>query len=357
MFSWRKSRNIRYQYFKVVLPGMSKVLLATLDYPPQQGGVARYLHALKQTFPGEVDVLHWRKTPSKLEMWRDLTSGSGGYDSIWVSHILPVGTMAYLARFVTRRPYVIFLHGMDFDLARRSIWKRFITRRILRSAKRVVTNSYALAREVQAFVRIAEPLVVHPSVADVFVRASQASPMVSNRNTVTLLTVSRLVERKGHIKVLEAIRDIPNVQYIIVGDGPYYGKIFYRIKDLGLEHCVRMIRNATDEELPQIYQSADIFIMPTSKTEIDREGFGIVYLEAQLFGLPVVASNHPGVDEAVLDKVTGLLIDKDRASLQDAVNRLAYDLELRTRMGSFGRDFVLAGFTREKQFIKLRELL
>ena len=292
-----------------------------------------------------------------MQLFQELTSCSGGYESIWVNHILPVGTTAYLSKFVTRKPYVVFLHGMDFDLARRNTWKRFLTRRILKGAKRVVTNSYALAREVQAFVRIQEPIVVHPSVADVFVRASHATPLVSNQSTITLLTVSRLVERKGHIKVLEAIRDIPNVQYIIVGDGPYYGKIFYRIKDLQLETRVRIIRSASDEELPRIYQSADIFVMPTEKREFDREGFGIVYLEAQLFGLPVIASDHPGIDEAIVDKVTGFLIEEDQLTLRKAIIRLVNDRKLRERMGSFGRDYVLAGFTREKQFSKLKELL
>ncbi|MFH1767103.1 MAG: glycosyltransferase family 4 protein [Patescibacteria group bacterium] len=336
---------------------MSKVLLTTLDFPPQQGGVARYLWALKQTFQDEVDVLYWRKTPSKWEMWRDLTSGSAGYESIWVSHILPVGTMAYLAKFVTQKPYVIFLHGMDFDLARRNRWKKFLTRRILKGARRVVTNSQALAYEVQSFVNIIEPMVVHPCVVDYFVGASQATPLVADKTKVTLLTVSRLVERKGHIQVLEAIRNLPNVHYTIVGDGPYYGQIYFRIKDLGLEHRVRIIRNASDEELPRIYQSADIFVMPTIKTEIDREGFGIVYLEAQLFKLPVIASNHPGVNEAVLDKVSGFLIEEDIDTLREVIERLVNDSETRKRMGAVGRDFVLAGFTRDKQFPKLRELL
>lgn len=335
---------------------MSKVLLTTIDFPPNRGGVARYLWALSQELKDDVHVLHWRNNPGRLEMYRDLVQSTKGYQSIWISHVLPVGTLARIAKLITRRPYVIFLHGMDFDLARRDRRRRFLTKFILRGASRVVTNSQALASEVKAFAGINEPLVVYPVVAKQFVDASMQVHAQPNPHAVTLLTVSRLVERKGHIPVLETIRDMPNVHYTIVGDGPYYRKIFYRIKDLGLETRVRVIRDATDAQLPAIYQSSDIFVMPTHRTALDREGFGIVYLEAQLFGLPVIASNHPGVNEAVLHRQSGLLLN-DRSELKNAISALVNDEQARKRMGGVGRDYVLQNFTRDKQFSKLRELL
>lgn len=336
---------------------MSKVLLTTLDYPPKRGGVARYLWALSQELKEDVHVLNWRKMPGRLEMYKDLVQSTKGYQAVWVSHILPVGTMARLAKLITGRPYVVFLHGMDFDLARRDRWRRFLTRRILKGAKHIVTNSEALAREVQSFVSVKEPMVVYPCVPQVLLEASKRQYGQPNPHYITLLTVSRLVKRKGHIEVLEAIRDMPNVRYVIVGDGPNYGKIFYRIKDLQMENRVQIIRDADDQQLPKIYQSADIFVMPTHKTQFDREGFGIVYLEAQLFGLPVIASKHPGVDEAVLDKQTGMLVNEQEDELREAIQRLTVDAELRKRMGSAGREHVLSKFTREKQFSKLRALI
>lgn len=336
---------------------MNKVLLATVDFPPQQGGVARYLWALKQTLGDRVEVLYWPKPLGRSQMLRELWRAAKQCETIWVSHILPIGTMAWLIKLVGRKPYVVILHGMDFDLARRNWWKRFLARRILKNAQRVVANSHALAAEIQAFVRIREPLVVHPCIPDFLVQGSRRPAVVGNEDIVTLLTVSRLVERKGHLDVLRAVRDLPHVRYLIVGDGPYYRKIYYRIKDLELQDRVRIIKNVSDDELARMYQQADIFVMPTQKREFDREGFGIVYLEAQLFGLPVVAANHAGIDEAVLDKVTGFLINDQQVELKRVIEKLAGDRELRQRMGQFGRDFVLAGFTREKQFAKLHQLL
>ena len=97
--------------------------------------------------------------------------------------------------------------------------------------------------------------------------------------------------------------------------------------------------------------------MPTIKTPRDREGFGIVYLEAQLFGLPVVATKHPGVDEAIVDKGTGFLTIDHPDALKFALKQLIGDSDMRERMGKAGHEFVLGGFTRETQMRKLGALL
>lgn len=339
---------------------MPKILLPTVDYSPKRGGVARYLHAIKQTFPEDVEVLYWSTPIGRLDMLRELVQFGKDYEQIWVSHILPIGTLAYLAKKVTKTPYVIFLHGMDFDLARRNEWKRVLTKKILRGAKTVVTNSQALADEVAKFAGIKTPLVVYPSIADQFLQEALAFDVQKKKlhleGPVRLLTVSRLVSRKGHTKVLEAIQHLPNVEYWIAGEGAYEKNIRMRAKDLNLQDRVKMLGNVPDDQLAKLYEEADVFVMPTTKTSLDREGFGIVYLEAQLFGVPVIASNHPGVNEAVEDRVSGFLV-RDVASLRSSIKKLADDADLRRTMGQAGRDFVLNRFTREKQCEKLRKLI
>lgn len=339
---------------------MSKILLPTVDFPPQQGGVARYLGALKKSFPDEIQVVYWNTPLSRWEMFREVMTFGRDYSQIWTSHILPIGTMAYAAKLITKTPYVVFLHGMDFDLARRSRWKRMLTKRILRGARRVVTNSESLAQEVESFAGIMKPLVVYPTVADQFLRAGEAydpnKKELHEGGKVGVLTVSRLVQRKGHEKILKAIKKLPNVEYWIIGEGPQSPRIRMRIKDLDLEDRVHMLGQVDDRELLDYYRRADIFVMPTTKTPLDREGFGIVYLEAQLFGLPVIASDHPGVDEAVENHRGGILVN-DADSLRSAIRRLVDDPRLRREMGMKGRDYVLSRFTRQKQTEKLRELL
>lgn len=275
------------------------------------------------------------------------------YDTLWIHHILPIGTVAWQLRLLGGKPYTIFLHGMDFDLARRNVWKRWLARRILRNARHVVANSQALAREVATFAKIAEPLVVYPCVDDSLVAAAEAAYAISGQDRVRLLTVGRLVERKGHLKVLEAIKDSTRFDYTIVGDGPMRATLLTKIQEYGISSRVHVRTAVDDRDLPDVYRNADVFVMPSTKSVTDREGFGIVYLEAGLFGVPSIAVRQPGVDEAVIDGVTGWLIDDSVGALRNVLHMLA-DRPLRETFGRQARERVLENFTRDAQFASLR---
>ncbi len=340
---------------------MPRVLLLTIEPKTNQGGIARYIEAIAQTFPNEVIVEHLTSA-SYPAIFSAIWKRHLEINNVWVHNILPVGTVTWLTSFIGGHPYIIFLHGLDFDLARRNVWKRWLTRRILERATGIVTNSKALAAEVRQFVPLAsEPMVVYPVVSDEMLNASAAtSPLTPSMNggeVMTLLTVARLVERKGHLKVLQALAELPGVNYVIVGEGPMRSQIEAEIQRRELEDRVILSGNLEDTELAEVYRQADIFVMPTSKTEHDREGFGIAYLEAQLFGLPVVATRHPGVDEAIKDNETGMLVDDIPHALFEALRKLVSDPELRKKLGSQGPAFVRANFTRRAQMEKLRSCL
>lgn len=86
--------------------------------------------------------------------------------------------------------------------------------------------------------------------------------------------------------------------------------------------------------------------MPSRSSSDDVEGFGTVFLEAGIFGKPVVGTRTGGIPEAVLDEVTGLLVpDGDSHALAEALQRILSDEELRTRMGRNGRERVESQFT------------
>lgn len=334
---------------------MAKVLLPTIEAPDAVGGIARYLEAIRQTFQCEVRRVH--VTPSYKEIFLRIFWHPRKEKDIvitWINHLLPVGTVAWLWRYVSSKPYVIFLHGLDFDLARRNAWKRWLSKRILNNAKHIVANTQALADEIHTFAPHAvTPLVVYPVVSDVFVGAAQSTPKKAPSDKLVLLTVARLVNRKGHLKVLDALKHFENVNYIIAGDGPERPAIEQAIVDRHLQQRVTLITDADDHRLIEIYRSADIFVLPTTKSTTDREGFGIVYLEAQLFGLPVIATNHPGVDEAIKNAKTGLLIDDSPKALEEALQQLIDDTSLREKLGNNGPEWVQKNFTRQQQMSKL----
>jgi phosphatidylinositol alpha-1,6-mannosyltransferase len=289
----------------------------------------------------------------------------GRYHDVIVSHVLPLGTTAWVAGWVTHKPYVVCIHGMDIGLAKRSPVKRWLAGRVLRHAKLVVANSRALEHEVQTDFGVERSIVVYPCVKIEKVNLIRSDQIrtSNNQDTVTLLTVARLVKRKGHVRVLEAIkklhdRGVTNVRYHIVGDGPGRAAIESAIDRLRLRGAVTIESHVSDEQLPQCYVDADVFVMPTIVDDVDREGFGTVYLEAARYSVPSVATDQPGVDEAVLDGKTGILVpDGNIDALAGALFQLITDRTLRETLGQAARDRVIGEFTCERQFGRLKTIL
>ncbi|MFC1826187.1 glycosyltransferase family 4 protein, partial [Thermodesulfobacteriota bacterium] len=135
---------------------------------------------------------------------------------------------------------------------------------------------------------------------------------VSLQNRTVLLTVGRLVRRKGVAWFAEQV--MPQLDnsysYLIVGDGPEYKNIQAVLERNKLNDRVFLLGRVSDETLKMIYNASDIFIMPNITVPDDIEGFGIAAIEAGSCGLPVVASNIQGIQDAVLDGMTGHLVEE-----------------------------------------------
>lgn len=128
-----------------------------------------------------------------------------------------------------------------------------------------------------------------------------------------LLTVARLAGReryKGYDLVLEALPAIrgriPELHYVLVGEGYDRARIEARIRALGLDGCVTLVGSVPDVDLPDYYGLCTAFAMPGK-----REGLGIVYLEAMACGKPVIAGDRDGARDALLDGELGVLVDPD----------------------------------------------
>ena len=123
--------------------------------------------------------------------------------------------------------------------------------------------------------------------------------------------------RKGHDRVIESmpaiIQSLPNAVYLIVGDGPERKRLEQLSSQLGMSEYVVFVGSVQGSGLlNEYYNMCDQFIMISRELpKGDAEGFGIVYLEAASAGIPVIAGNSGGVGEAVLDGVTGLLVDPE----------------------------------------------
>jgi phosphatidylinositol alpha-1,6-mannosyltransferase len=194
--------------------------------------------------------------------------------------------------------------------------------------------------------------VVYPGLDPLFIERAlteKAEKPVDNSCRI-LLTVGRLVERKGQDMVIRAlpkiISHIPNLKYRIVGEGPYRTRLEQLAKELGVDTYVEFIGAVEDTELIREYKSCDLFIMPSRESPNDAEGFGIVYLEANACGKPVIGGRSGGVPEAVLDNQTGLLTNPtDVEEIANSVVRLLNDPLLAKRLGEQGKERVLKEFT------------
>jgi phosphatidylinositol alpha-1,6-mannosyltransferase len=165
-----------------------------------------------------------------------------------------------------------------------------------------------------------------------------------------LLTIARLVARKGIDTVLDALPKVlsvhPDAVYVIAGDGPEADSLKALSRRLGVERAVRFPGVVTDEELSLWYSLADVFVMPSRSDPPDVEGFGIVFLEAAACERPVVAARAGGIPDAVAHGVTGVLVPPgDSAALGAELMALLSDPARRAELGRRGRERVLADFT------------
>ena len=168
-----------------------------------------------------------------------------------------------------------------------------------------------------------------------------------------VLTISRLVPRKGIDTVLRALpqvaRHIPDVRYLIGGSGPDRDRLEALTRTLHLNDRVHFLGPISHEDLRRYYNACDVFVMPSREDRPYVEGFGIAFLEANACGKPVVGARSGGIPDAIRDGETGLLVPPgDVEALADGLVELARDGERRERMGAAGRERVRAAFGLER---------
>jgi phosphatidylinositol alpha-1,6-mannosyltransferase len=236
------------------------------------------------------------------------------------------------------------------------------------AAALIVNSEFTKAEYIGLGVKNENFVKIHPGVdVGMFNQPMRIPSIVTEHNLQgkkILLTVGRLVGRKGHDTVIKALprilKQVPDVVYVIVGQGPMEAKLRELVRENNLTDRAIFTGFVPDGELPDYYRACDLFVMPSR--EIDSrervEGFGIVFLEANASGKPVIGGRSGGVNEAIVDGVSGLLVDPlDVKALADAVVGLLLDPDRTRRLGIQGRKRVEQEFDWRIQAEKLRDLL
>jgi len=160
-----------------------------------------------------------------------------------------------------------------------------------------------------------------------------------------VLFVGSLIPRKGLPFLIEAaekiVKEYSETKFVIVGEGPLKNRLLSNLETANLSGNFTFLGNVKEDMLPTLYNCADVFALPSI-----QEGQGIVLLEAQASAKPVVAFDVGGVNEAVRNGETGLLVKRGSSEeLADALLKLLSDKALREKMGANGRRFVTENFT------------
>ncbi len=168
-------------------------------------------------------------------------------------------------------------------------------------------------------------------------------------SAIVILSVGRLVERKGFDRVIELmpqlLADGVDVHYIICGRGPMMGQLQQLATQKRVGDRVHFAGFVSDQQLADYYAACDVFSMITffNQKAACIEGFGIVYLEAGYFAKPVIAARVGGVPDAVKHESTGLLVDPgSEVETYQALRRLCQDGSLRQQLGRRGRELACA---------------
>ena len=275
-----------------------------------------------------------------------------GYDFpaiLLLSYILPI-------------KFFIYVHGNDILCPLRNpILKKLFEFTLQRSTGIICNSSFTRDYLSENFNFNSPTYVINPVVrAEKFGNNAKNQQYLENarlnirkkynipENAIVILSVGRLVKRKGFGKVIDNINQLLDlgldIHYIICGRGKMQSELEQKASQLQLTQRVHFAGFVTDADLTDYYAACDIFAMLTffDAQSASIEGFGIVYAEAGYFGKPVIASRIGGVEDAVHHEENGLLVNPDSPEeISQALIRLCEDKQLREKLGSKGMELAV----------------
>lgn len=245
---------------------------------------------------------------------------------------VPTGLAGRLLAKRWQLPHVVTVHGFDIHDPTRSLSPdtfppmHWLVQRVLSSAASVTTQSQDIAQRTRSGYRLPTDLTIIPlGIPKVNIPVQPPPP---SPTTFTLVGVGRLVKRKGFDLALQALAKLPpDIQLLIIGDGPERERLVRLTQSLGLTSRVQLVGSIHDEQKWNLLAQSDIYLLPSL-----HEGFSLSTVEAMMMGLPVIASNTGGQTDFLQPQTNALLVPPEPEKIAQAVLKLYHDQELRTRM-------------------------
>ncbi len=260
-------------------------------------------------------------------LWRGLQLGRAQrFDVINTHFAVPTGPLGdWLARRLGI-PNVLSVHGGDlYDPSKgssphRHAFLRRAVAKLLHRADIVVAQSRDTARNVSQIYGVERevelvPLGIDRPPADVIARREEFDVPAEG---FVLVTAGRIVARKASTQLMDTLAAVPDAYLLVIGDGPEAEAVTRRAAELGVTDRLRMLGHVTDAVKYRALKSADVFVSTSQ-----HEGFGLVYLEAMAFGLPIVCYNRGGQTDFLSTPQTGHVIPlNDLQAFNEAVRAL-----------------------------------
>jgi phosphatidylinositol alpha-1,6-mannosyltransferase len=377
---------------------MAKTLVITNDFPPRPGGIQTFVHGLIEGLdPEDVVVLS-----SKFKGWQEFDKLQKykvfRYDT---EMLLPSPAVANYAIKLVKEfdcESVLFGASAPLGLLSAKLKENGVKKTVALTHGHEVGWSFTpgLKQTFQKIVKDVDKLTyltkytfekIKEAIPESeLVKFEQLTPGIdiemfkpSNKETkevqdlkhrfriqdkLIVACISRLTPRKGQDTLIEiwpeVIKKVPSAQLLIVGGGPYKQNLHKKAFDLNINSNVTLTGSVPWEQLPTFYASADVFAMPvrTRNFGFDVEGLGIVYLEASASAVPVIAGNSGGAPDAVINEVTGYVLDsKNKNLLVEKIVNLLINPDLRNRLGKQGRSWIEKQWQWPSRHLQIRKLL
>lgn len=341
-----------------------RLLLISGDFNLEKGGIQNTSYLLAKYISKDLEVTTFCRSDGDSPILPGIRNKKSRYkESLFyflsVFEIIPLyrkfhfdyalatnyydGMCLFFLNFFCGLPYGVMTHGNEVVLHNDrgklkkiiffltpSVLRRYLT---LKRARHVFCNTEFTASYVRRILPNADIHIIHPPISMMPNKDSNDAKTKSGY----VLSINRLVERKGCQYVVQAMAEIvktlPNLKYIIVGEGEYEGELHKLVSNLQLDNSIIFKGRVSEEVKLELLKKCDLFIMPSiyipNKGSV--EGFGLSFLEANSFGKFVIGTKSGGIPEAIIDGKTGCLIaEKDIQALVDSIlhfydNGFSYD--------------------------------
>ena len=360
---------------------MEKILCITNDFGPRAGGIETFVIGLIERLPKNTVIVYTSAQDDSqsydqqwlenfgVEVVRDKarillpTPGVAfcisalvkdrGIKTAFFGAAAPLALLSPSLRRAGVRKIVALTHGHEVWWSK--IWPftwamKFIARKVDHLTYLGDFTQKAISQAISKSAASAMVKIAPGIDTDHFapVDSSKLKKTLGLANKKVVVSVGRLVHRKGQDVLIEAmpqvLKKVPDAHLVLIGEGPYRGYLESRVKKLGIDEHVTFIGRISYADLPGYICIGQLFVMPCRSrlAGLEVEGLGIVYLEASACGLPVVAGNSGGAPDAVLDGVTGLVIDgRDPRAVGQSIETLLLSPDRAHQMGVAGRAWII----------------